>query len=100
MDFKLSNEKLESLFTAIMSLDSVEECRQFFTDLCTISELKAMEQRFHVAQLLDKQFVYSDIVKETSASTATISRVNRSLEYGAGGYRVALDRMKEKSQQE
>lgn len=86
---------MDDLFQAILHLDSVEECSNFFEDLCTISELRAMEQRFQVAKMLDDGRIYSDIARETGASTATISRVNKCLTYGSDGYRTALDRMKE-----
>lgn len=94
MNAKISNERLDALFTAILSLRNIEECYDFFEDLCTISEIQAMEQRFHVAVLLSKGKVYSDIVKETGASTATISRVNRCLSYGTDGYKLAIERMR------
>ena len=86
----------ENLYKAILSLENVDECIKFFDDLCTVSELLAMEQRFQVASCLDKGMIYNDILAETGASSATISRVNRSLQYGAGGYEIVLDRMKEK----
>ncbi len=86
---------MASLFKAILSLKDEDECRRFLEDLCTISELQAMEQRFEVAVMLDEGRIYSEIAKDTGASTATISRVNKCLKYGADGYRAALDRMKE-----
>lgn len=67
----------------------------FFDDLCTVTELQAMEQRYHVAICLDKGMIYNDILAETGASSATISRVNRSLQYGAGGYGIVFDRLRE-----
>lgn len=86
---------LDELYEAILTLETVEECRQFFKDLCTIPELKALSQRFKVAKMLTENHVYSDIVGATGASTATISRVNRSLSYdGAGGYGIAFERLK------
>lgn len=85
----------DTLFQAILSLKNEDECRRFLEDLCTISELQAMEQRFEVAIMLDEGFIYSEIAKETGASTATISRVNKCLKYGADGYRAALDNLKE-----
>ncbi len=81
------------LFHAILSLESMEECRNFFMDLCTISELKAMLQRIQVAKMLSEHIVYSEIVEKTGASTATISRVNRSLNYGFDGYQEVFDRL-------
>lgn len=86
---------MDDLFQAILKLENMEECSNFFEDLCTISELRAMEQRFQVAKMLDEGQIYSDIAKETGASTATISRVNKCLTYGSDGYRTVLDRMKE-----
>lgn len=94
MNSKLERKTMESLFQAIVKLETVEECSKFFEDLCTISELRAMEQRFQVAAMLDEGRIYSDIAKETGASTATISRVNKCLTYGSDGYRLVLDRMK------
>ena len=81
------------LFEAILSLKDVEECRAFFQDLCTVAELKAMAQRLEVAQLLDQGFIYNDILQQTGASSATISRVNRALQYGADGYKAVLPRL-------
>ncbi len=82
------------LYAAILRLENEEECKSFFSDLCTINELLAMEQRFKVAQLLDEGYIYNDIVEKTGASSATISRVSRALNYGEDGYRTVLDRMK------
>ena len=81
------------LFEAILSLRSQEECRAFFQDLCTVAELRAMAQRLEVAQLLDEGLIYNDILKRTGASSATISRVNRALQYGADGYKTVLPRL-------
>ena len=78
-----------------MEIKDLEECRRFLQDLCTVSELKAMEQRMEVAMLLDQGLIYSDILERTGASSATISRVNRCLHYGADGYRTILPRLKE-----
>lgn len=100
MNSKLRGKTMDDLFQAILSLKDMEECSNFFEDLCTISELRAMEQRFQVAKMLDEGRIYSDIAKETGASTATISRVNKCLMYGSDGYRAALDHMKENSQHE
>jgi TrpR-related protein YerC/YecD len=97
MKEKLEIKNLNELYEAILQLKTEEECALFFKDLCTIPELKALSQRFQVAKLLTENHVYSDIVKETGASTATISRVNRSLAYdGAGGYNIVFDRLKDK----
>jgi TrpR-related protein YerC/YecD len=76
----------------IVSIRNVEECSDFFEDLCTVAEIKAMAQRLHVARMLREHHIYSDIVAKTGASTATISRVNRSLNYGSEGYAEVLDR--------
>ena len=83
------------MYKAILTLRTVEECMSFFDDLCSITELKAMEQRFHVATLLNKGLIYNDILEQTGASSATISRVNRSLRYGEDGYAVVFERMAE-----
>ena len=96
MNSKLKELEVENLFEAILCLENMEECYDFFEDLCTVTELKALSQRFQVAKMLDSGKVYSDIVATTGASTATISRVNRSLNYGCDGYRVLFDRLKEK----
>ena len=80
------------LYQALLQLHTLEECRQFLQDLCTVSELKAMEQRMEVAMLLDQGLIYSEILERTGASSATISRVNRSLAFGHGGYEVYFDR--------
>lgn len=85
----------EDMYKAILSLKTLDECMRFFDDLCTVSELMAMEQRYHVAKCLDDGMIYNDILAETGASSATISRVNRSLQYGAGGYAVVFERTKE-----
>ena len=87
-------EKSGELYKAILTLQNEEECYAFFQDLCTVSELRAMEQRFEVAQLLDDGLIYNDILERTGASSATISRVNRSLSYGAGGYEKVFARIK------
>ena len=97
MNDKINTANLEQLYEAILTLETPEECALFFKDLCTVPELKALSQRFQVAKLLTENHVYSDIVGATGASTATISRVNRSLSYdGAGGYSIAFERLKEK----
>ena len=85
----------EDMYKAILTLRDVDECMKFFDDLCTVSELLAMEQRCHVAVCLDKGMIYNDILAETGASSATISRVNRSLQYGKGGYEIAFSRLGE-----
>lgn len=85
--------RTEEMYKAILTLRDVDECMRFFDDLCTVSELMAMEQRYNVAVCLDKGMIYNDILAETGASSATISRVNRSLQYGRGGYEIAFARM-------
>lgn len=89
------SEQTDRLFRAILSLESVEECYQYFEDLCTIKELLALAQRMEVARLLDAGQSYQQTIVSTGASSATISRVKRCLDYGAGGYRLILDREKE-----
>jgi len=84
----------ENLYKAILSLNNVEECMKFFDDLCTVSELLAMEQRYQVASCLDSGMIYNEILAETGASSATISRVNRSLQYGNSGYAIVFERTK------
>lgn len=93
MNNKLQDKNLDFLFEVILSLKSSDECYKFFEDLCTVPELKAMSQRLAVAKMLSLKRVYSDIVSETGASTATISRVNRSLNYGCDGYELVFDRL-------
>ncbi len=93
MDDKMKISSAEELFRAILTLETVEECADFFGDLCTVQELRAMSQRYQVAVMLKEKKVYSDIVKTTGASTATISRVNRSLAYGNDGYDMVLSRL-------
>ncbi|NMP37136.1 MAG: TrpR-like protein, YerC/YecD [Clostridiales bacterium] len=95
MSDKLKNSNTDFLFNAILELKDLEECYNFFEDLCTVTELKAIAQRIVVAKMLSDRRVYSDIVKETGASTATISRVNRSLQYGCDGYEKIFARMKD-----
>ena len=85
----------EEMYRAILMLNTVEECMRFFDDLCTGPELKAIAQRLEVAKLLKEQNVYSKIVEKTGASTATISRVNRSLQYGANGYDIIFERLEQ-----
>lgn len=95
MKEKIDEKNLDELYDAVLTLRTREECALFFKDLCTVPELKALSQRFLVAKLLTENHVYSDIVARTGASTATISRVNRSLAYdAAGGYGIVFDRLK------
>ena len=81
------------LYQAILTLKDLDECKKFFSDLCTVGELRSMEQRFEVAMLLSDGMIYNDILERTGASSATISRVNRALQYGAGGYKAVLPRL-------
>lgn len=98
MNAKLKDAGVEFLFQAVLSLESMEECYNFFEDLCTVPELKAMSQRLAVAKMLSEKKVYSEIVSETGASTATISRVNRSLNYGSDGYELVFKRIRAKEE--
>ncbi|MCR5648822.1 MAG: TrpR-like protein [Oscillospiraceae bacterium] len=91
-------ERNLNMYKAILELKSVDECKAFFDDLCSISEILAMEQRFEVARLLYLDKIYSDIMARTGASSAIISRVNRSLQTGTGGYALVFDRMKEEEE--
>jgi len=91
MNKKLKNESTDKLFSAIIKLETIEDCYNLFDDLCTVSEIKAMVQRFEVAGMLKEKRSYSEIVEKTGASTATISRVNRCLNYGSDGYKKALE---------
>jgi TrpR-related protein YerC/YecD len=93
---KIKDPAADFLFDSILTLKSREECYAFFEDLCTVPEIKAMSQRLLVAHMLSSKKVYSDIVEETGASTATISRVNRSLHYGCDGYELAFKRLEAK----
>ena len=96
MNSKIKDANTDFLFEAILQLKNLEECYQFFEDLCTVSEIKALSQRIVVAKMLSDKRVYSDIVAATGASTATISRVNRSLNYGNDGYELVFGRMEKK----
>lgn len=97
---KIKSDNMDFLFQCILSLQSMEECYDFFEDLCTVNELQAISQRIVVAKMLSEKRVYSDIVRETGASTATISRVNRSLQFGCNGYEKLFARVVEKGQGE
>lgn len=92
---KKEQVRSDLLYESILKLQSVEECKNFFQDLCTVSELRAMEQRLEVAILLSDGMIYNDILERTGASSATISRVNRALQYGADGYQTILPRIRE-----
>ena len=95
---KLRDELNDQLCHAVLELSNVEECYQFFEDICTIGELKAMSQRLEVARMLRDGHTYDDIVERTHASTATISRVNKCLNYGSDGYKKAIERIKNKEE--
>jgi len=92
---KLKDEFVDKLFAAILLLRDEEECYRFFEDIATVAELKAMAQRLEVANMLEKNYTYTSIADKTGASTATISRVKRCLNYGADGYQLILKRLKE-----
>ena len=89
----LHNKENDYFFKAILSLKSIEECYSFFEDVCTIKEIQAFSQRLEVAKMLKEKKVYNEIVEKTGASTATISRVNRSLTYGSSGYDLVFSRI-------
>ena len=93
MNKKTKKPRNMAVYEAILSLETIDECVRLFDDLLSVSELRAMEQRYQVAQFLDQGMIYSDILERTGASSATISRVNRSLQYGAEGYRAVFDRL-------
>ena len=93
MNKHIKKNRNEEMYRAILQMKTVEECMKFFDDLCTVSELQAMEQRYQVASLLHQGMIYNDILARTGASSATISRVNRSLQYGAGGYDLVFARL-------
>jgi len=97
MNGKIKNEHIDALFRAVLELRDSEECYMFFEDICTVSELNAIAQRLEVARMLRDKKTYSEISEETGASAATISRVNRCLNYGADGYKLILDRMTEEN---
>lgn len=94
MNKKLRTKAVDHLFEAVLSLQSKEECYLFFEDICTVNELQSLSQRFEVAKMLREDKKYLEIAEETGASTATISRVNRSLNYGNDGYDMVFARMK------
>ena len=96
MSKKINDPNIDCLFSAILALKNTDECYAFFEDLCTVTEIKAMTQRFIVAKMLVEKKVYTEIVEKTGASTATISRVNRSLTYGNDGYDLVFSRLPNK----
>jgi len=97
---RFKNPFTDELFEAILLLENKEECYRFFEDLCTIKEIQSFSQRLQVAKLLRQNKTYNEIEEITGASTATISRINRYLQYGADGYRLILDRLEKKEKQE
>lgn len=96
MSKKIRTEAVDHLFEAVLSLQDKEECYSFFEDVCTVNELLSLSQRFEVAKMLREKRTYLEIAEKTGASTATISRVNRSLNYGNDGYEMVFNRMKVK----
>ena len=94
MNNKIKTEAVDQLFNAILSLESVDQCYAFFDDLCTVNEILSLSQRFEVAKMLREKKTYMEIVEKTGASTATISQVNRSLNYGNDGYEMIFDNLK------
>ncbi|NMA95607.1 MAG: hypothetical protein GX974_06165 [Clostridiales bacterium] len=90
---RLQDESTDILFRAILSLENMEECYRFFEDICTVNEIKSLAQRLEVAKMLKEGRTYNEISEKTKASTATISRVGRFLNYGADGYKIILDRL-------
>jgi len=90
---KIESQQVDGLFEAVLKLETIEECYRFFEDICTIKEIQSIAQRLEVAKLLTLNKTYSEIEKETGASTATISRINRSLNYGVDGYKIVLERL-------
>lgn len=97
MNKKIKTAAVDYLFDAILCLENRDECYSFFEDLCTVNELLSLSQRFEVAAMLKEKKTYLEIADKTGASTATISRVNRSLNYGNDGYELVFDRMEEES---
>lgn len=100
MSKNVHTEAVNHLFDAILSLENKEECYRFFEDVCTVNELLSLSQRYEVARMLRAQKTYLDIAEKTGASTATISRVNRSLNYGSDGYDMVFARVKEQEEAE
>lgn len=100
MSKKIRTEAVDELFDAILCLKDKEECYTFFEDVCTVNELLSLSQRFEVARMLKEKKTYLEIAEKTGASTATISRVNRSLNYGNDGYEMVFSRLKEKEEAE
>lgn len=90
---RLKSDQADSLFEAVLTLETMEECYRFFEDICTIKEVQAIAQRLEVAKLLKANKTYNEIESQTGASTATISRINRSLNYGADGYKLVFEKL-------
>jgi len=93
---KLQDDFVDKLFEAILTLDNIEDCYRFFEDIATVAEIKALAQRLEVAKMLEADATYGSIAEKTGASTATISRVKRALNYGADGYKLVFQRLKDK----
>ncbi len=93
MNKKIKTKAVDHLFQAVLSLESIEECYAFFEDVCTVNELLSLSQRYEVAKMLREKKTYLEIAEQTGASTATISRVNRSLNYGNDGYDMIFERL-------
>lgn len=99
MNDKMKDEKTDLLFRSILSLETPEECYDFFEDLCTVPEIQEMSRRLYAAKLLRENCIYTEIAEKTGLSTATISRVNRCLKYGADGYARVLSRLEEEDKE-
>ena len=95
IDSRLKSKELDLFFEAVLKLQNIDECYKFFEDVATINELKALAQRIQVAGMLKEKKVYTEIAEKSGASTATISRVNKCLNYGTGGYNIILERLDE-----
>ena len=93
MNSKIKSEAADNLFRCILTMNNLEECYKLFEDLCTVHEIQAIAQRMQVAEMLDRKCTYIEIAEKTGASTATISRVNRSLNYGSDGYDMVFERL-------
>lgn len=98
MNHKIKSKFADKLFEYVLSMDNIDECYQLFEDLCTVHEINAISQRMAVAEMLDRKCTYIEIAEKTGASTATISRVNRALIYGTDGYKLAIDRVNAKTE--
>lgn len=97
MSYKLKTSENDIFFKAVLGLETLEDCYSFFEDICSISELESISQRLQVAIMLENKNTYKEICKKTNVSTATISRVNRALEYGSDGYKTVIKKLKEKN---